>query len=115
MSGGVPLLREHVDRFNAGVRGGDFAPMVELFAEDGRLVFEGVTVGPFVGRDAIAAAYREQPPDDEIEVLDARESHGVVVARYAWAREPKVVAGELRLTPRGERIAELVVALTPGP
>ena len=35
-----------------------------LFAPDGVLRFEGVPVGPFVGRAAIAAAYDERPPDD---------------------------------------------------
>ena len=62
---GLELLAEHVERFNAGVRSGDFA------ADGGavrrttpRSSSEGVPVGPFHGREAIAAAYREQPPDD---------------------------------------------------
>jgi hypothetical protein len=36
--------------------------------------FSGVPVGPFVGKQAIAAAYREQPPDDELRVLEEREA-----------------------------------------
>jgi steroid Delta-isomerase len=66
---GEQLLAEHVERFNAGVRSGDFAPMLELFAEDATLEFRGVPVGPFHGRDAVSAAYAAQPPDDEIDVL----------------------------------------------
>jgi hypothetical protein len=58
----MSLLEQHVARFNEGVRSGDFTPMVAAFAEDAELHFEGVPVGPFVGRDAIDAAYREQPP-----------------------------------------------------
>jgi ketosteroid isomerase-like protein len=89
---GLELLAEHVERFNTGVRSGDFAAMVELFADDATLEFEGVPVGPFHGREAIAAAYREQPPDDEIEVLEASEDGDEVVARYAWLRDEGRIA-----------------------
>lgn len=105
----MSLLDEHVRRFNDGVRSGHFGPMVAGFAEDAELRFEGVPVGPFLGRDAIAAAYREQPPDDEIEILGSEERGGTVVARYAWRRDGGKQAGELRLTPRGGEIAQLVV------
>jgi hypothetical protein len=99
-----------VARFNDGVRTGDFGPMLERFADGAELAFEGVPVGPFRGRDTIGAAYREQPPDDEVRVLDAEEREGgLVVARYAWAKEPDTAAGELRLTRDGERITRLVV------
>jgi steroid delta-isomerase len=103
------LLDEHVKRFNAGVRSGDFAPMLENFADDATMTFEGVPVGPFVGRDAIADAYREQPPDDELDVLDRRSDGTSVVAGYAWRRTPQTRAGELRLTVEGDRITRLVV------
>ena len=105
----MTLLDEHVKRFNEGVRSGDFAPMLENFADDATMTFEGVPVGPFVGRDAIAAAYREQPPDDELDVLDVRDDGDTVVAGYAWRCQPEVRAGELRLTVDGERITGLVV------
>jgi hypothetical protein len=72
--------------------------------------FEGVPVGAFRGRDAIAATYREEPPDDEVRILEAEErEENVVVARYAWAKEPDAAAGEMRLTCTGDRIARLVV------
>ena len=105
----MTLLDEHVKRFNAAVRSGDFGPMLENFSDDATMAFEGVPVGPFVGRDAIAQAYREQPPDDELDVLDVREDGNTVVAGYAWRREPDVRAGELRLTVEGDRISKLVV------
>jgi hypothetical protein len=67
-------------------------------------------VGPFRGRAAIAAAYREQPPDDEVRVLDSQErDHGLIVARYAWAGDPTTAAGEMRITRDGEMIRRLVV------
>src|SRR3954453_19592738 len=92
------LLEDHAERFNSGVRSGDFAPMLENFAADATMAFGGVPVGPFVGRDAIARAYREQPPDDELSVLDSRQDGDTIVAGYAWRREPDTRAGELRLT-----------------
>jgi hypothetical protein len=63
-----------------------------------------------VGRDAIAAAYREQPPDDQIELGSAEERDGgTIAARYAWLADDGREAGEMRLTPRDGRIAKLVV------
>jgi hypothetical protein len=107
---GEQILREHVDRFNAGVRSGDFGPMVQGFAEDAELVFEGVPAGPFEGREAIAAAYREQPPDDEVVLLDVREDDGGRVrAGYAWASASATEAGEMRLEHAQGRIRRLVV------
>jgi hypothetical protein len=104
------ILEDHVERFNAGVRSGDFTRMLENLAPDATMAFEGVPVGPFVGRDAIAQAYRERPPDDVLDVLDSRRDGNTIVAGYAWRREPDVRAGELRLTVEGERIARLTVS-----
>jgi steroid Delta-isomerase len=104
------LLREHVERFNAGVRGGDFGPMLAAFDDEAELVFEGVPVGPFRGRAAIAEAYRTQPPDDEVLLLDLREEAAEVVAGYAWSSHPGVRAGEMRLAHDGATIRRLVVA-----
>ncbi len=106
---GLELLTEHVDRFNAGVRSGDFGPMLELFADDATLAFEGVPVGPFHGRDAIAAAYRDQPPDDQIEVLDVEEDDAELRARYAWLRDEGRPSGDLRLRRDGDLITGLIV------
>ena len=108
------MLREHVDRFNAGVRSGDFGPMLENFGDAAEMEFRGIPVGPFVGKEAIAAAYREQPPDDELRVLEEREADGGVDARYAWVAEPDVPAGELLLTVDSGLIRKLVVTFDRG-
>ena len=68
--------------------------MLEQFTEDAELAFEGVPVGPFRGKPAIAQAYADQPPDDEIVILRTRESgEDFVVADYAWRAEPAARAG----------------------
>jgi steroid Delta-isomerase len=76
--------------------------MVAAFAEDAELVFEGIPVGPLSGREAIAAAYREQPPDDEIVLLDGDGT-------YAWASAPGIPAGRMVLTERDGEIVRLVI------
>ena len=108
------MLREHVDRFNAGVRSCDFGPMLENFGDTAEMEFRGIPVGPFVGKEAIAAAYREQPPDDELRVLEEREAGGRVDARYAWLADADVPAGELLLTVESGRIRKLVVTFDRG-
>lgn len=113
-SPGMRLLLDHVGRFNAGVARGDFGPMLEAFDEDAEMAFEGIPVGPFHGRDAIAAAYRAQPPDDQIKLLGASEpAPGEVVADYAWVGRPASPAGQLRLTHHDGRITRLVVRYGP--
>ncbi|MEX1158782.1 MAG: hypothetical protein WEC79_07630 [Thermomicrobiales bacterium] len=103
------LLTRHITLFNEGVRTGDFGPMTAWFTDDAELVFENIPVGPFQGRDAIAAAYASQPPDDEIVLLEGREEDALIVASYAWNSAPDQHAGEMVITPDGDRIARLVV------
>jgi hypothetical protein len=93
----VSLLSAYAERFNAGVRAGEWEPMLELLAPDAELEFVGIPVGPFVGREAIGDAYRTQPPDDELVLLEPRGDGGAV---YAWAKEPERPAGELHLDER---------------
>ena len=111
----LELLAAHVEAFNEGVRTGDFRTMVEGFASDAEMEFRGVPVGPFHGRDAIESAYREQPPDDELRILEALEpDDGVIVARYAWAKDPTSQAGEMIISAEDDLIDSLVVTFDPG-
>jgi steroid delta-isomerase len=103
------MLADHVRRFNEGVRSGDFEPMLASFAPDAEMVFEGVPVGPFRGRDAIAAAYAERPPDDDIVLLGEPRAEGEESeSDYAWASKG-TRAGRMILTARDGEIARLVV------
>jgi steroid Delta-isomerase len=109
------LLLAHVERFNAGVRRGDFTEMVAFLAPDARMDFVGAPAGPFVGRDAIAAAYREQPPTDEIVLLGEPRLEGdCVVADYACAGDERR-AGRLLLEARDGEITHLTVTFEKPP
>jgi ketosteroid isomerase-like protein len=103
------VLADHVRRFNDAVRSGDFTEMVDGFAPDAEMAFVGAPAGPFAGRDAIAAAYAAQPPDDEIRLLgEPRVEGDAVETDYAWAAEG-TRAGRMILTARDGEIARLVV------
>jgi steroid delta-isomerase len=108
---GEELLRHHVANFNAGVHSGDWSPMVESFTPDATMEFVGIPIGPFQGRDAIAAAYVERPPDDELVLLavESEDDAEVVLGRYAWASDPAMDAGGLELERDGDLIRRLVV------
>ena len=110
------LLEAHVERFNEAVRSGDYAPMLAAFAPDAEMAFEGVAAGPFVGREAIAAAYAAQPPTDEVLLLgpireeDGRDCRGLCVGRRRRAGGPDAAErarrphhpsrGDIRAAPR---------------
>ena len=95
------MRRDYVECFNEGVRTGDWSRMLELLDDDAEVEFVGIPAGPFHGREAIGAAYRTQPPDDELVPLDGE--------RYAWAKEPERPAGELHLEERDGKITRIRV------
>jgi cysteine desulfurase/selenocysteine lyase len=84
---GDQLFRDHIARFNAGVEGSDFGPMIAAFTDDAVFTFEGRPLGPFRGRAEIEAGYRAYPPAETIEVLSTEEPDAsTVVARFRWAQ-----------------------------
>lgn len=103
------VLDAHVRCFSEAVRTGEYDEMVQGFAADAEMAFEGVPVGPFVGRDAIAEAYAAQPPTDEVRLLgEPRVDGNTVESDYAWAAEGRR-AGRMILTARDGSIERLVV------
>jgi steroid Delta-isomerase len=111
----VELVRRHIERFNEGVRTGDYGPMLEQFTDDAELAFEGVPAGPFYGRDAIAAAYAEQPPDDQVDILGLEEKGDEVVVPYSWHADEGRQSGRMIFTVRDDKVARLLVTFEQAP
>jgi steroid Delta-isomerase len=105
----IALLHDYVMVHNECVRTGDWKPLGEWFTDDAELAFQGVPVGPFTGREEIAATYERQPPDDEVVIFDVEEDGPEVVARYGWLKEPAKRAGRMLLTPQDGKVRKLVV------
>ena len=99
--------RRHVDRFNAAVRSGDWAGFAATFADDAVMRFTNVPVGPFEGRTAIEAGYREQPPDDTMTIRTIEGIHNdTAVVGFTWdANGP----GTMRITWSAGLVQELVI------
>jgi len=102
----------YVERFNAAVRAGDFGPFVATLARDAVLDFEGGPMGPFEGREAILAAYRERPPTGTMRVLSAEgDVYRGMRVRFAWHRGG---SGTMRLgTQEAGRILRIAVSFDP--
>jgi len=101
-------FEEHVRIFNTAVENHDWSAFVATFDEDGVVEFVGPPVGPFVGRESIAAAYAQNPPDDTI-ALDGpvRQDGAETVAPYRW--HTSGATGTMRITTRAGLITRLVI------
>ena len=78
--------RQHIDRFNAAVRTGDWSPLIATLHPDAVMTFAGVPVGPFAGREAIAGAYATNPPDDTMRVVEVRPGPDGETVAFEWSR-----------------------------
>jgi hypothetical protein len=79
-------VEEHITAFNAAVTSGDWTEFAQRFSTSARMAFSGVPAGPYEGRDAIAEAYRTNPPDDTMALLDIRSTDWTDTARFQWSR-----------------------------
>jgi steroid delta-isomerase len=90
--------------FNDGVRTGDWGPYLARFADTATMRIAGDPGSPYVGRDAIAAAYAQAPPNDTLTVTSVASEGDADVAGVAWAAGG---SGTLRVRWSAGRIAEL--------
>jgi hypothetical protein len=79
-----PESRAHIARFNAAVESGDWTQFLSGFAPDAVMTFDGPPVGPFIGLDAIAAAYATNPPDETMEILSVRGDADADLITFRW-------------------------------
>lgn len=100
---------EHVAAFNQSVRSGDWATFADRFTPDATMRFVGVPVGPFTGREAIAAGYAAQPPSDTLAVNRAVFSGDVDELWFTWHNGG---TGTMTLHWNAGLIAELTITFT---
>lgn len=90
--GATAFVAEYVAAFNAAVAAGDYAALLRWFSDSAVLRFENVPPAAatlqFVGRQAYTAAYAENPPDDQIDLVGVpRAEGGHVTVAFAWRRD----------------------------
>ena len=108
--GGERVVREYVERHNAGVRSGDYDALGQLFAPGAELRFEGIQLGPFRGREAIVEIFRTRGPSDELDLADLRTTPGIATAEFRWKRSGGR-AGRAHLEHDGARITHLRIVV----
>ncbi len=106
------FLSAYLEAHNEGVRSGDFTGLVGLLAEDASMIFEGfpISIGPYEGREAIAGAFAEHPPDDVLILDDLSSYCDEVTARYSWGVSPGLQEGSIRLVSRDGWICRIHIS-----
>jgi steroid delta-isomerase len=99
----------HIAAFNDSVRSGDWAAFADRFTPDATMRFTGIPVGPFTGREAIAAGYATQPPSDTLTVTRGVSSGDVDELWFAWDNGS---TGTMILRWSDDLIAELTVTFS---
>jgi steroid Delta-isomerase len=100
-------VARHVAAFNDSVRTGEWGDFAGRFTPDATMRFVGVPVGPFTGREVIAAGYASQPPSDTLTVSRCVSSGDVDELWFAWDSSG---TGTMILRWSGDLIAELTVS-----
>jgi steroid Delta-isomerase len=80
------FAHDHVARSNEAVGSGDWSDLVATFHPEATMEFAGPPVGPFRGRDAIAAAYEAHPPDDTMRIRSVSRRGPADVVAFEWSR-----------------------------
>jgi hypothetical protein len=76
------------------------------------MTFVGVDVEPMQGRDEIAAAYEQMPPDDTMVVQSAATDESRDLVRFAWSRGG---TGTMEMEWDGDLLRVLTVTFDSGP
>ena len=100
-------VAEHVRRFDAALRSGDWGAFVAGFTTDAVMSFEGVPAGPYRGRDAILAAYENAPPTASLTVTWVDTDGDTDVASVGWHDGG---TGTMTIVWDGGLVAELRIA-----
>jgi hypothetical protein len=102
----------HVTVFNRAVATRQWGELVDLFTADAVMEFAGTPAPQIQGREAIAAAYATDGPDDTIELTGSVTREGAEeVVPYRWHDSGRT--GTMRATVDDERLRRLVVTFDP--
>jgi hypothetical protein len=108
--GVVARLEEYVEAHNKGRKTRSFAALASLFHREGELVFVGIPIGPFVGRERIEKAFVASPPSDDLVLFEPSEPEtDVAECGYGWAESASVREGTLRLESEMGQIRRLTI------
>jgi hypothetical protein len=100
----------HVAAFNDSVQSGAWADFAGRFTPDATMRFAGIPIGPFTGREAIAAAYAAQPPTDTLTVTRGVSSGDRDELWFAWDNGSGT--GTMIIRWSGDLIRELTVTFS---
>jgi hypothetical protein len=100
----------HVAAFNNSVRSGDWANFAGRFTPDATMRFVGMPVGPFTGREQIAAGYTSQPPSDTLTVSCSVSTGEVDELWFTW--DSSRSTGTMILRWSADLIEELTVTFS---
>jgi hypothetical protein len=102
LSEAAAIASRHVAEFNDAVQAREFGWFLTLFSDDAAIRFENVPGAgtlEFAGRDAYTTAYRQQPPDDQIDISGpVSVQDNSVTVPFTWRRDKG--QGTMRLTYR---------------
>jgi len=100
----------HVTAFNDSVRSGDWAGFAGRFTPDAIMRFVGIPVGPFTGREQIAAGYASQPPSDTLTASGSVSTGDVDELWFTW--DSSSTTGTMILRWSADLVAELTVTFS---
>jgi hypothetical protein len=100
-------VAEHSRLFNEAVRSGSWDAFTATFTPDAVMRFEGVPVGPYEGRGAIAAFYAAST----MTVASVASAGNTDVVRFTW--DDGHGGGTLRVRWQDGQVAEVTVTLQP--
>jgi hypothetical protein len=86
MGSGPERVMAYIDRYNDAVRSGSWDQYLDGLADSVRMEFVGEQTGPYDGRYAIGDAYKANPSNDTISVIDLSTEGSIDIVRFSWDR-----------------------------
>ncbi|HVZ40831.1 MAG TPA: hypothetical protein VHI13_16245 [Candidatus Kapabacteria bacterium] len=109
------LLSRYIECHNEGVETSNFSPLVELFSHDAEIKFIIMQPRLYRGRDAIAAAFAEHPPTDQLRAHHITPVATGATTLYEWSQQPGVQAGSIHARIECDLIQRMVIHVWPEP